>query len=59
VAGFTGTSFATPHVAATLARCVQHSGKGAGAGCVAAMESGAKDLGKPGRDAVYGYGLVD
>jgi subtilisin family serine protease len=59
VSGFTGTSFATPHVAAVIARCVQRLGKRAGLSCVNAMENGAKDLGAPGRDTVYGFGLVD
>jgi subtilisin family serine protease len=59
VSGFTGTSFATPHITAVIARCVERLGKRAGAGCVAEMERSARDLGKPGRDAVYGFGLVN
>jgi Subtilase family len=53
-----GTSFAAPFVSASLARCqatvdVRHR-----QGCVKQMETRARDLGAPGRDPIYGYGLL-
>lgn len=57
LAPHSGTSFAAPHVAAVLARCARRVST-ANAGCVAAMERDAVDLGDPGRDPVYGVGLV-
>lgn len=53
---YSGTSFATPHVAAWMARCM--GGRGAGA-CTASLRREARDLGEPGYDPVYGYGLVE
>lgn len=50
-----GTSFATPHIAAWYARCV---GKESSTACNAKLETSARDLGEPGRDPVYGYGYV-
>ena len=52
---FSGTSFATPHVAAWFARCLKSSGSTA---CAASMRKKAIDLGAPGFDPVYGYGLI-
>lgn len=52
---FSGTSFATPHVAAWMARCMK---AGSGDDCTARMRRTARDLGEPGHDAVYGYGYV-
>jgi subtilisin family serine protease len=52
---YTGTSFATPHVAAWMANCMRGADS---ASCERKMIAGAKDLGAPGRDPVYGYGLV-
>lgn len=52
---FTGTSFATPHVAAWLARCM--TGTAAGV-CTQRLITNARDLGQPGFDPVYGHGLV-
>lgn len=49
-----GTSFAPPIVAALLAR----SAYAPPAQAVAHLSHAALDLGAPGRDAVYGYGLV-
>ena len=52
-----GTSMATPHVAGALAVLI-----GAGATpeqAVRLMEQSAADLGAPGRDAKFGYGLLD
>lgn len=55
---FTGTSFAAPFVAAVLSQCISQTGRNAAAQCTAALERQARDLGTPGRDDVYGYGLV-
>ena len=52
-----GTSFAAPHVAALLARCARQV-SARNSRCVAALERSAVDLGPPGRDPVYGFGLV-
>lgn len=52
---FTGTSFATPHVAAWLASCM--TGATANA-CRQRLISSARDLGQPGHDPVYGHGFV-
>ncbi len=53
-----GTSFAAPFVTAHLARCMEHRGRKAAAACIAQMQARARDLGAPGRDPVYGYGLL-
>lgn len=55
---FTGTSFAAPFVAAVLSQCIARTGRNAAPQCTAALERQARDLGTPGRDDVYGYGLV-
>lgn len=47
-----GSSFASPIVAGLLAR------HGGGPGAIAALTRSAQDLGAPGRDPVYGAGLV-
>ena len=52
---FSGTSFATPHVAAWFAGCMT---KATAATCKTVMQNRAIDLGKPGRDPVYGHGLL-
>jgi subtilisin family serine protease len=52
---FSGTSFATPHISAWMARCLKSSGSAA---CAATMRKKAIDLGAPGFDPVYGYGLI-
>jgi len=51
-----GTSYAAPFVAARL--LVHHPAQGNGSTAIAALAREAKDLGKKGRDSVYGYGLV-
>jgi len=53
-----GTSFATPFVAAAIARLKSVDAKLAPAAIRAKLESGARDLGPPGRDPVFGAGLV-
>jgi hypothetical protein len=59
IARYSGTSFAAPHIAAWMARCLSKLGSGAAGACSAKMTKSAKDLGAPGRDPVYGYGLID
>lgn len=52
---FSGTSFATPHVTAWIARCLQgHDGPT----CVGRLRESARDLGQPGFDRIYGFGYV-
>ncbi|MGH8133745.1 MAG: S8 family serine peptidase [Steroidobacteraceae bacterium] len=53
-----GTSFASPLVAGLLALELQMPDKAAAAQAVAALARRALDLGAPGPDPVYGYGLV-
>ncbi|WP_115549729.1 S8 family serine peptidase [Sphingorhabdus pulchriflava] len=53
-----GTSFATPHVAAWMARCTGSKNPTTRLKCIKRLESEARDLGEPGRDAVYGYGFI-
>lgn len=53
----TGTSFASPHVAAEIGRCTLRAGR-APAQCVRQLERQAIDLGTSGRDPVYGVGLI-
>lgn len=52
---FTGTSFATPHVAAWLANCMATATASA---CTQHLITNTRDLGQPGFDPVYGHGLV-
>ncbi|TXC74084.1 S8 family serine peptidase [Sphingorhabdus soli] len=51
-----GTSYAAPFVAARL--LAHHAAQGESSTALAALVREAKDLGKPGRDPLYGYGLV-
>lgn len=53
-----GTSFAAPFVSASLARCQVKAYPGSGQSCIKQMETRARDLGAPGRDPIYGYGLL-
>jgi hypothetical protein len=55
---YSGTSFATPHIAAWMARCAKSVGAATRQKCMASLEKSAKDLGAPGRDAVYGLGYI-
>ncbi len=56
--GYIGTSMATPHVSGVAAMLIQQ-GITDPAAVEAALERFAVDLGSPGRDDMYGYGLVD
>ena len=56
-ARFTGTSFATPHIAGWLGRC--RADGMAAAVCVERLRKAARDLGAPGYDDVYGYGYIE
>lgn len=53
-----GTSFAAPFVSAYLARCVKGIAPQSRLACIKQMDSRARDLGAPGRDPIYGYGLL-
>jgi subtilisin family serine protease len=53
-----GTSFASPIVAGLLAEAVREPDKAAAQRAVADLAMHAIDLGAPGPDPVYGYGLV-
>lgn len=57
---FSGTSFATPHVAAWMARCLDKTRRQAvdARRCTDQLIASARDLGAPGRDPVYGHGVV-
>lgn len=56
-ARFDGTSFATPHVTAWIARCRQNGD--AVSSCKAKLQSAARDAGQAGFDEVYGHGVID
>lgn len=55
---FSGTSFAAPVIAAYLSRCARKQSTSRATQCIARMQKEARDLGAPGRDPVYGYGLI-
>jgi subtilisin family serine protease len=57
-ARFPGTSMATPHVTAVAALVWSQQPSLPAAEVRRLLESTAKDLGEPGRDSRYGYGLV-
>ena len=54
-----GTSFAAPRVAALLAQQLPEPGAAAAQAAVARLAATALDLGAPGRDPIYGWGLLD
>src|SRR5262245_7042176 len=56
--GYAGTSQAAPHVAG-LAAMLMHQGITSPAAIEDALEKTAIDLGTPGRDELYGFGLID
>lgn len=53
-----GTSFAAPHVTAALAAARQAQPVSDWSGPINTLIRGAKDLGEPGRDPLFGWGLV-
>jgi len=53
-----GTSFAAPFVAGLLAANLRSPNRNDAAAAVEALAKTAIDLGSPGRDLTYGYGLV-
>jgi hypothetical protein len=55
---YSGTSFATPHIAAWMARCLAVKGSSAQQ-CRTRLNLAARDVGVAGRDRVYGWGIVD
>lgn len=56
-ARFSGTSFATPHVAGWLARC--RAGGQPATTCNERLRRAARDLGEAGHDETYGFGVID
>jgi serine protease len=62
IRGYVGTSMAAPHVAATAALVIASGVLGPDPSPIAVqrrLEATARDLGAPGRDHLYGWGLVD
>lgn len=57
-AHYSGTSMATPHVAAVAALVWSHDPSWSNQQIRAALAGSALDLGAPGRDSAYGFGLV-
>jgi subtilisin family serine protease len=55
---WSGTSFSTPHVSGVAALIWSKYPSKSNQAVRAALQAGALDLGSPGRDASYGYGLV-
>ena len=55
---YTGTSFATPHIATWMARCAKTVSTAIRQKCMTALAKSAQDLGAPGKDEVYGLGYV-
>ncbi|MFY8325277.1 S8 family serine peptidase [Pseudoalteromonas sp. ZZD1] len=53
-----GTSMAAPHISAAAA-CLAAKSKATPESIYGQLEQLAKDLGEPGKDAVFGYGLID
>ncbi|QGY81116.1 subtilase [Sphingorhabdus lacus] len=58
IGSYSGTSFATPHIAAWLARCAKSINSTTRAKCISALAKSAKDLGAPGKDEIYGLGYI-
>jgi len=54
----TGTSFAAPVIAARLAGQLRSPDAAAAQQAIRALEAEARDLGPPGRDPIYGAGLI-
>ena len=58
IGSYSGTSFATPHIAAWLARCAKSINSTTRSKCISALAKSAKDLGAPGKDEIYGLGYI-
>lgn len=56
---FQGTSMACPHVSGTAGLVMSKHPKWSAKLIMMAIESSTADLGEPGKDAVYGWGLLD
>ena len=56
---YQGTSMATPHVAGVAALLIAHGNAVAPGDVRSAIETTSEDLGSPGRDTLYGWGLVN
>ncbi len=56
-ARFDGTSFATPHITAWIARC--RTAGSAAEGCRTKLRAAAHDAGPAGFDDIYGHGVVE
>jgi hypothetical protein len=54
-----GTSFAAPVIAVALARMMPRPDKSLATKAEAELERQAKDIGAPGRDSVFGYGVIE
>jgi hypothetical protein len=54
-----GTSFAAPVIAVALARLLPRPDKALASKAEAELERQAKDLGEPGRDSVFGFGVIE
>jgi Subtilase family len=55
----TGTSFAAPIVAARLAKLLTRPDVKLAQSALSSLESQARDLGTPGRDGIFGHGLIE
>lgn len=56
---YSGTSFATPYVAAQIALSLKRPNPSLAASSVQSLISRARDLGVPGRDNTFGFGLLE
>ena len=56
---YSGTSMATPHVAGVAALALSRHRSLSAAGLRTRLDAAVRDLGAPGRDPQYGFGLVD
>lgn len=54
----TGTSFAAAHASAIIADVIERQGADRIAESIAALQTGARDLGSPGKDPIFGWGLI-
>lgn len=54
----TGTSFAAAHASAIIADVVRRGGRADVSKALGALQSAARDLGAPGKDPIFGWGLI-